>query len=94
MLIRIASHEVSLEEPEDFNSFAVRLDECTIEPPSGWRSEGGTHVYIPPEDIRRLAGNLKDDPIWNQKLKSMIAFAAKHGWVNEHGAIRAHIISG
>jgi hypothetical protein len=96
MLIRLMPGAVAtLEAPEDFKRFKLAA-------PQGLHGEGlsqalghagrleGEHAWISPDWLRRASG-LADDPEWRAGFGKMLEFAAKHGWVNERGEIRAHI---
>lgn len=50
-----------------------------------------SHMWIAREDFARLAGAQADDPSWRDGLEKMFAYAETKGWVNEDGAVRAHI---
>ncbi|WP_187970602.1 hypothetical protein [Aquibium microcysteis] len=54
------------------------------------RIDGGTHAWVFPQAVRRLAGR-KSDEAWNARFDAMLAFAADRGWLASDGAIRAHI---
>lgn len=87
--------EVALHDPEDFKAFSVLIEG---DGPAGEALAGlgrvdddREHVHVDPEVLLRLAGDRANDPSWRESLDAMIAFAAKHGWVDESGFIRAHI---
>jgi hypothetical protein len=69
---------VALREPDDFTAFDV----VVVEP---------EHVWIEVDALRSLAGARADDPAWGEGLRAMVAYADRHGWVREDGAIRAHV---
>jgi hypothetical protein len=50
-----------------------------------------SHVWISPAEIERLAGDWAADPSWREGLERMLAYAREHGWVDERGAVRAHV---
>ncbi|MDN2581202.1 hypothetical protein [Aquibium sp. ELW1220] len=54
------------------------------------RIEGGTHAWVFPQAVRRLAARATDKA-WNDGFDAMLAFAADRGWLASDGAIRAHI---
>jgi hypothetical protein len=66
-----------LEEAEDFGALKVVAH----------RPE---HVYLSPQEIRRLAG-ADASPSWLRDFERMVAYAKSQGWVREDGAIRAHV---
>jgi hypothetical protein len=49
------------------------------------------HVWLTREEIERLAGDRSRDPAWRDQLETMLAYAASKGWVNDEGAVRAHV---
>lgn len=69
---------VELCDPHDFASFSVRVVPAR-------------HAWVAPETLRSLAGGLGSLPEWNEGLEAMTAFARRHGWLDESGAIRAHV---
>ena len=103
MLIRITAADgargaVTLDEPDVFSAFSVRIDGEAAHPSvaSALRSIGrvgdeGGHVFVPPDVIRGLAGERASDPEWTLKLEQMCAYAVMRGWCTDDGAIRAHI---
>ncbi|MBV1797744.1 hypothetical protein [Siccirubricoccus sp. G192] len=96
MLIRVTrEHALRLEAPEDLKRFKL-LVEGDIAGEALARALGeagrleGEHAWIAPDWLRRASG-LAADPEWQAGFAKMVEFAAKQGWVNEAGAIRAHI---
>jgi hypothetical protein len=67
-----------LREPEDFKRF-----EIVASKPS--------HVFVELETLRQLAGERADDPDWKSRFDEMLDYAASKGWVDENGAVRAHV---
>jgi hypothetical protein len=49
------------------------------------------HVWITRAEFERLAGDRATDPAWREGLEKMLAYAASKRWMNEHGAVRAHV---
>ena len=70
---------VAIEDAEDLKSLSVQIE------------SGSTHLWIRPEDIVALVGELGSDPQWSEQFVGMIAYAASKGWTDESGAVRAHI---
>ncbi len=66
-----------LEDAEDLGAFKVLARKVD-------------HVYVRPEEIRRLAGD-RADAAWLEEFERMVSFAKSKGWVREDGAIRAHV---
>lgn len=67
-----------LREPGDFGSLKVVASQ-----PS--------HVWVTREELAGLAGERAEDPSWQEGLEKMFDYAASHGWLNEDGAVRAHV---
>jgi flavin reductase (DIM6/NTAB) family NADH-FMN oxidoreductase RutF len=87
---------ITLRESERFNALEVLVD---LQPPEvlaqalarlGQR-EGEQHVRIAPSVLRFLSGHA-GQAVWEAGFAAMLAGAARHGWVNEHGEVRAHLV--
>jgi hypothetical protein len=95
MLIRVTGASTDLEAPEDLKRFKLVVEEGLAGPALAFalgdagRLEG-EHVWVSPDWLYANSG-LTDDPEWVAGFTRMVEFAAKHGWVNETGGIRAHI---
>jgi hypothetical protein len=50
------------------------------------------HVWVDRAALEALAGDLTQDAAWQRSLESMLTYAASKGWVDESGAIRAHVV--
>lgn len=50
-----------------------------------------SHIWVTREEITKLAGERATDPSWRQGLDEMFDYARAHGWVNDDGAVRAHV---
>jgi hypothetical protein len=68
----------ALRDAEDFTALKVAAERVD-------------HVWLTREDIERLAGERSRDPAWRDQLEKMLAYAASQGWVNDEGAVRAHV---
>ena len=100
MFIRVhrsrSDTDVSLEEPDDFKAFKVvapdrdRLAE-TVASFGRPADEDEEHVFVRVEALKALAGDRGEDPEWAASLERMLAYASEHGWLDEHGAVRAHV---
>lgn len=53
-------------------------------------TDDGSHGYIEPAAITRLAGTAADGPEWQDGFRRMLAYASEKGWADETGRIRAH----
>jgi hypothetical protein len=84
---------IALGDPDDFKAFSVRV--LGAGSPAALEDLGrladDDHVYVDPAVLLRLAGERAEEAGWRESLDEMIAFAADHGWVDEHGFIRAHV---
>jgi flavin reductase (DIM6/NTAB) family NADH-FMN oxidoreductase RutF len=85
-----------LEAPGDFKRFAVALDprlaadrKAAVAPVADLDGEG-THAWVRPDAIRALSP-MAGQTEWESGYSQMIGFAAKHGWIDDKGRIRAHI---
>lgn len=97
MLIRVTpTGEVVLEEADDFRRFSIRFDPAARGAAAAEDAlariarPDGEHAWVAEEALRALAP-CRGDPAWAAGLAGMIAFARKHGWVDDQGGIRAHI---
>ena len=68
---------VEVRDPGDFTS----LSAVVVAP---------SHLWLDPAGLAELAGRT-DDEAWHGKLASMIAYAGRNGWLDEHGHVRAHV---
>lgn len=90
---------VWLDHPQDFRAFVVSIrnagqlpaDSLPALVASFGRLEDDEHVFVDREALVGMAGRYGGDPGWLQGLAGMIAYATSKGWVDESGAIRAHI---
>jgi hypothetical protein len=93
------SAAVSLEDPENFRAFLVRALGADTSAPKlasaigglGLVTDDGGHIYIEPAALTGLAGGLGRSVGWQASLLAMIGFAAKSGWVDDAGRVRAHV---
>jgi len=87
---------ITLRNPADFQRLEVLVDP---QPPERLeqaiarvgRREGERHVRLAPSVLRFLSQHA-GDPTWEAGFNTMVDYAARHGWVDEHGQIRAHIV--
>ncbi|KOF54814.1 flavin reductase [Achromobacter sp. DMS1] len=87
---------ISLREPLDFR----RLDVLADPQPSDrleraiarvGRREDERHIRLSPSVLRFLSKHA-GDPQWEAGFSAMVDYAARHGWVDERGDIRAHMV--
>ncbi len=91
MIIKIsATSPASLEDADNFKSFKVMS--ATAAPASAFANIGrrdGDHVWV---DTAWLKANGRpNDPDWLASLDKMLTYAKGAGWLDENGAVRAHI---
>ncbi|AYD65707.1 flavin reductase family protein [Achromobacter sp. LC458] len=55
------------------------------------RREDERHVRLSPSVLRFLSQHA-GDPKWEADFSAMVDYAARHGWVDERGDIRAHMV--
>ena len=95
MLIRVTRAATTLEAAADLKRFKLVVEDGLAGPAlaaalgEAGRLEG-EHVWVSPDWLRAASG-LAADPDWTAGFAQMVGFAAKQGWVNDAGAIRAHI---
>ncbi|HEY6760385.1 MAG TPA: hypothetical protein VI318_12880, partial [Baekduia sp.] len=54
------------------------------------RAEGAEHVFVTVPALCRMAGIRAEQSAWRADLERMLDVAQRHGWVDAHGAVRAH----
>ena len=88
----------TLQERDDFRAFKVvshgfattaelreRLEAL------GRADDDGAHVFVSVSWLANHAGDVPDPEDWQRRLREMRALAARHGWVDSAGLIRAHV---
>jgi hypothetical protein len=95
MLIRIAHGTATLEAPEDLKRFKLVVtggaEGAALQQALGTAGRlEGEHVWVSPTWLAQASGR-GADAAWLEAFGGMVGFAAKQGWVNEAGEIRAHI---
>ena len=95
-MIVVSRHGVTLEQAEDFRAFRIEVQDdvsgdALRRALNGVAAlEGESHAWVSEAALRTFPA-VRDNAEWQKKLDGMIAFARTRGWVNESGAIRAHI---
>lgn len=100
MYFRISSTSVELVDPDDVTAFhAVQpagfdrdeLIEVVQENGLGEVLPDGSHLMVPLGTVRRMATG-RVGPSWERDFESMIAYAARKGWLSDDGTrVRAHV---
>lgn len=87
---------VRLNDPSDFRRLDVLVDpqpqdmlERSIRR-LGLR-EDAEHIRVSPSVLRFLSG-LGGQPEWEDGFAKMLAYAGQHGWVDDHGDVRVHLV--
>ncbi len=85
------------ERPGEVDDRALDALSTTIESAgAGWMEAEG-YALVMPDSLRRLATEAAEEdgltlgPDWEDGFASMLEYAADSGWVNDDGAIRAHV---
>jgi hypothetical protein len=94
MFIKVASEGgPSLEDAGNFKAFKV-VSEIPLEAAApllaGVGRVDGTHIWVDPAWLK---ANGPDDAGWQTGLAKMLDYAKTAGWVDDAGAVRAHIES-
>ncbi len=96
--VQISANEITLIEPNVFNSFdliadpadASEADVAAALGPVG-SPAGDDHVWISVDEVQRLAGSAVTSE-WESNFENMLAYAASMEWTNEDQTmIKAHI---
>ena len=69
---------IELREPDDFTAFKILVKPV---------DEAGVPLAV----LRALAGKRAEDAEWQGNLERMLTYAAERGWIQDDGAIRAHV---
>lgn len=101
MYLSIRRGSLSLEEPDNVRTFAVRCQEPLTDDDiravlrlaeAGELVDDGRHVMVDVAAVRHLAaGRVHAD--WAGEFEAMVQFAARQGWVSPDGGhVRAHVV--
>lgn len=84
-----------LEAPADFRHFSVAIDaglagrlRAALAPVADLDGDG--HAWVRPDAIRAMAPGA-GEPDWEAGFAAMTGFAARQGWLDPQGRIRAHV---
>jgi hypothetical protein len=61
-----------------------------LAPWGSWPGDG--HVFVSSDAIRRAVGVLAGDSAWSLGFDQMLQYAERHGWTDELGQVRAHLV--
>lgn len=93
MFVKLSSAGVaSLEDADNFKAFKIVAEGHGATAAPGLSSIGrldGEHVWVDPGWLK--VNGRPDDAGWIAGLDKMLAYAKTAGWVDDHGAVRAHI---
>ncbi|TRW95323.1 flavin reductase [Paracoccus sp. M683] len=89
------SGAITLIEPVDFRRLDVLIDpqiNGRLDPAIAriGHRDGDQHVWLCPQILRFLSGHAGEAD-WEAGFGGMLAYAAKAGWVNGEGMVRAHL---
>jgi hypothetical protein len=93
-----SSPSVALGAPDDFATFKVVVqgpapdaERLAAAIAHIGRMSGESHAFIDVEAVLALADARAQDQTWRALLEEMLDYARAHGWLDERGAIRAHV---
>jgi hypothetical protein len=96
--LHAAPATVRLVEPDDFGAFMIiarspEMHRERLEPAVErlGRMTADGHVVVDVTAVKALAGELATQSGWLASLDGMLAYAGAHGWLDDKGAIRAHV---
>jgi hypothetical protein len=98
MYVRVILGAVTVEEPDDCTSLAVRapnIPEDVVDKEIAGaglgRSRGG-HAELDVERLRAMASSAATRPDWHDGFDEMLAYAARRGWLSADGRrVVAHV---
>lgn len=89
--------QLELRDADNFVQFQIsidrNLDRCRADAAlqAIGRVDGEGHAWLDQQAIVKLSGGRSGDPVWQRSFAAMVDYATSKGWVDETGAIRAHI---
>jgi hypothetical protein len=98
MEVHLWRADATLHEPEDFRTFKVVAHGFTSTAELhqrlgalGRAAEDSDHVFVEAGWLAEHARDAADPREWRRRFEEMKALAARHGWVDAAGRIRAHV---
>lgn len=96
MFVEVVDGVGAVREADNLKALSVRVASvASLADPALVRevADDGSHVWLSIAELKaRGAATVADTAVWGEGFDGMIAFAGKHGWVNESGdAVRAHV---
>ncbi|MGL3150338.1 hypothetical protein ACSS7Z_08230 [Microbacterium sp. A82] len=95
MRITVTTH-VDVEQVDDLTALSVATDLPLGDVDAHLRAAGlgratDEHVWIEAEPLQSAASALSTAADWNDGFARMLDYARSKGWVDDTGAIRAHV---
>jgi hypothetical protein len=94
VIVRTTKEGTRVLEPDDFKSLHLQTDgseQAAAAIARLGRLVDPDHVFVPAQTLVTLAAPASAAPAWRTGFDAMIAYADKHGWVDDEGAVRMHI---
>jgi hypothetical protein len=105
VVVNLGDGIVVLREPEDTGSFALRVagpaDAAPVshgehlarvlEATGVGRLGPDGDAYVASDALRFMAAGQVDDG-WDEQFESMLAYAGTRGWLDDDGAVQAHVV--
>jgi hypothetical protein len=94
--LTVVGDRAELHDLDDFNRFEIRASRdnaVTVALETLGGTSDGTHGFVTREALARLAGPRGESPDWRTGLDGMADYAESHGWTDDEGRIRAHIVA-
>lgn len=88
---------VELRERNNFRELSIRVtgeadaDQLSAALAGDGRLDDDAHAYLEVAALRALAGDSARNEDWQNSFDGMIGYARSKGWVDQGGAVRAHI---
>ncbi len=89
MIVTFEGSVPSLEDVDDFRRLKVVVAAGERPALDVVGRVDGDHVWLDRKWL--VAHGRPDDPVWAHGFAAMLAYAEKSGWIDDDGAIRAHV---